>query len=430
MEKDKYHSSKELLARARKVTPVAAQTYSKSYRYYSGNQSPYFVERGEKGHVWDVDGNEFVDFVLSLGAVSVGYNHPRFNEALEAQIKKGISFSQPTALEAELAEKLIDIIPCAQMVRFLKNGSDATSVCVRLARAFTGREIIAVCGYHGMDDWFIGSTENNRGVPQGVRKLIRRFSYNDINSLEKVFAEGEEIAAVIMEPVQGNGPQDDFLTKVRQATQEHGALLIFDEVVSGFRIALGGAQFLYSVTPDLASFGKGMANGLPLSAAVGRQDIMRQIEQDVFVSTTFGGEALSLAGALKTIEILSQDDALPGIWKKAERFQGVLKKAIDEKGLGHVAQVNGLPPHSGVIFKQVGSLAPLALLSVYQQSLLGQGILSLGINNFCLDHTDADIDRHIRASEQALDVIKECVEKDSVDGILQEPVIDPIFKRN
>ena len=216
MDQDRYHAGKELLARARQVTPVAAQTYSKSYRYFSGNQTPYFLDRGEKGHVWDVDGNEFVDFVLSLGAVSVGYNHPQFNEALEAQIKKGISFSQPTALEAEAAQKLIEIIPCAEMVRFLKNGSDATSVCVRLARAFTGREIIAVCGYHGMDDWFIGSTENNRGVPVGVCGLIRKFTYNDISSLEKIFDdETEKVAAVIMEPVQGDGPKDGFLPKVR-----------------------------------------------------------------------------------------------------------------------------------------------------------------------------------------------------------------------
>ncbi len=426
-----FDKSKALLEQARAVTPVGAQTYSKSWRYYSGQAAPYFLDRGDRGHVWDVDGNEFVDFVLSLGGVTVGYNQPEVNAAVEDQLKKGISFTQATELEVRLAEKLIEIIPCAEMVRFLKNGSDAASVCVRLARAFTGREMVAACGYHGMDDWYIGSTENYRGVPRGDRDLIRRFSYNDIGSLEDIFRQFPgQVAAVILEPLQGNGPVDGFLEKVRALTKKQGALLVFDEVVSGFRVALGGAQEFYGVTPDLSAFGKGMANGLPLSAAVGPRDVLRMVEENVFVSSTFGGEALSLAGALKTIEILSRPGSFPAVKKQAGRFREVLVRLAGTGTLHAAVQVVGEASHCGVVFSSGGKVSAQELFSVYQQALLRKGVLSVGINNFCLAHTDRDIDLHLEAAQEALRLVEQCIRKDSAEGLVSLPLIDPIFKRH
>ena len=438
LEEEKRHYDKKgfgrslaLLERAKKATPVGAQTYSKSYRYFCGNATPYFVDRGIKGHVWDVDGNEYVDFILALGAVTVGYNNSEVYEAVSNQLAKGISFSQATVLEVELAEKLIEIIPCAEMVRFLKNGSDATTAAVRLARAATDRDVVAVCGYHGMHDWYIGSTTNRRGIPRCVCELSHVFEYNNILSLEKIFENHSgNVAAVILEPVQYNGPRDGFLEKVKELANRDGAVLIFDEVISGFRLALGGAQEYYGVVPDLAAIGKGMANGMPISAIVGKKELLKLIERGVFISTTFGGEALSLAAALKTIEILQRPESFAYIWDISERLMDACVDLVKEKGLDSLMKMCGLAPHSGFLFKKTGSLNANDFLSVYQQRLLERGILSLGINNFCLEHTQEDIDRHIEAVSEAIDDLHKALDQDSIDGILRGPRINPIFKRN
>lgn len=304
---NKYKNSRELLKRAKKITPLGAQTFSKSYRYFCEGNSPSFMEKGKGAHVWDVDENKYIDFICGLGPVTLGYNDQRINEAITKQMEKGIIFSQPAPISIELSEKLIEIIPCAEMVRFVKNGSDATSAAVRLARAYTERDIIATCGYHGMQDWYIGSTVNNKGVPQKVCELSQSFDYNNIESLESLFAKyPNKIAAVILEPIQSNGPEEGYLQKVKEIAQDNGAVLIFDEVVSGFRYALGGASELYSVTPDLVTLGKGMANGMPISAVAGKKELLNLISDGVFISTTFGGEALSIAAALETINILQE----------------------------------------------------------------------------------------------------------------------------
>ena len=427
----KFEKSKEFLKRSLSVTPIGAQTYSKSHRYLSGDCVPYFMECGRGGRVWDVDGNEFIDFILGLGPVTVGYNNPEINEVVKEQLAKGIIFSQSTVLEIELSEKLVDIIPCAEMVRFVKNGGDATSAAVRLARAATGREIIAACGYHGMHDWYIGSTSLNEGVPQAVCDLTQCFEYNNITSLEKVFAENRgKVAAVILEPVQDCGPVDDFLGKIKQLCEKNDTVLIFDEVVSGFRIALGGAQEYYGVVPDMAAIGKGMANGMPLSAVVGKKELLDQISEGVFISTTFGGEALSLAAALKTIEILARPDSFKHIWRLSTKLTEKSVELAAKKGLGEIISMWGLSPHGGFIFKNKGALTSTELLSVYQQRLLKEGILSLGINNFCLEHTEDDIERHLQAVDKALDDVCAVIEDSSITNIMRGPGITPIFKRN
>jgi len=425
------NKSMELLKRALKVTPVGAQTFSKSHRYISGSVRPCFIDRGDGAKIWDADGNEFIDFVLALGPVTVGYNNPEINAAISAQLAKGITFSQSTALEVELAEKLAEIIPCAEMTRFVKNGGDATTAAVRLARAYTGRNMVAVCGYHGMHDWYIASTPLNDGIPDAVGKLTKTFEYNNIETLSALFAEHPaEIAAVILEPCQGDGPENDFLQKVKRLCADNGAILIFDEVVSGFRIALGGAQEYYGVTPDMATLGKGMANGMPISAVVGKRELLNQINDGVFISTTFGGETLSLAAALKTIEILERPDSFKHIWNVSGKLKNASLELAKEKKLDGIAKMWGLAPHCGFIFESVGKLSPVDMLSVFQQRLLKEGILSLGINNFCLAHSDSDIDRHIEAIDKALDDLARAIDADSVDNILEGPPINPIFKRN
>jgi glutamate-1-semialdehyde aminotransferase len=431
MDKNDFKNSEALLQRALRVTPVGAQTYSKSHRYLSGPVRPCFLDWGHNGHVWDVDGNEFVDFVLGLGAVILGYNNPEVNEAIVRQLEKGISFSQATRLEVELAERLVEILPCAEQVRFLKNGGDATTAAVRLARAATGRDRIACCGYHGMHDWYIGATALHRGVPQAVRELTSTFAYNDLANLQAVL-EGHpgEFAAVILEPVQQEGPADGYLEAAKRLTHQHGAVLVFDEVVSGFRIALGGAQERYGVHPDLVAVGKAMANGMPLSAVAGKTDLLGLIEEGVFVSTTFGGETLSLAAALKTVEILSRTDSMEQLWDLSTMLFDGAKQRVRNNALGHVMKPFGLAPHAGFVFTDTGAIRSEQLLSIYQQRLLKKGILSLGVNNVCLSHTDADIERHLAALDGALEGVAQAVERQQVAGLLEDPPIQPVFPRN
>ncbi len=427
-----YTKSQALLARARKVTPLGSQTYSKSVRYFCEGAAPAFLDRGQGSHVWDVDGNEFVDFMCALGPVTVGYNDPQVNAAVMAQLQKGISFSMATELEVELAEALTRIVPCAEMVRFVKNGSDATSSAIRLARAFTGRDLVAVCGYHGMQDWYIGSTTNRRGIPTDVCALTKTFVYNDPDSLQQLLAEyPDQFAAVILEPIQADGPAAGYLEALRELTQAAGALLIFDEVVSGFRYALGGASELYKVTPDMAAFGKGMGNGLPISAVAGRADVMELIgTQGVFISTTFGGETLSMAGSMATLSILAQPGIYPRIWALGERMLSGVRAAIAKHGVGEVVKVSGLAPHGGVGFEGKGSLDYLDIMSVYQQRMVEQGILTTGINNISVAHSEADIDQFVAAADAAFADIRRALDADSLDGILLACKVNPIFKRN
>lgn len=427
----KYDKSIELLKKARNLTPLGAQTYSKSYRYFCENNAPSFIEKGRGSRVWDLDGNEYIDFICALGPITIGYNDERVNEAIVKQLEKGIIFSLPSPLSIELAEKITEIIPCAEMVRFVKNGSDATAAAVRLARAYTGRELIAVSGYHGMQDWYIGSTVNYKGVPKGVRELVKNFEYNNIESLRLLFKENpDKIAGVILEPIQGNGPDTGYLTALKELTHINGAVLIFDEVVSGFRYALGGASELYKIKPDMITFGKGMANGMPISALAGKAEILDLISEGVFISTTFGGEALSIAAALKTIEILQSENAYKKFWKLGNIMLKGMTDLVEKYKMEEVLKVCGLAPHCGFAFEGIGNLSYLDVNSVYQQRMIEEGVLSVGINNICLSHQEEDIQEYLNASEKAILDIKGAIQKNSLEGILKGGKVDPIFKRN
>ena len=407
-----YDKSNEMLARAKKVTPLGAQTYSKSSRYYCEGNAPAFIDRGEGCYVYDVDGNKYIDFVCALGPITIGYNDKRINEAVIQQLNKGIIFSQQTEAELLLAEKVTEVIPCAEMVRFVKNGSDATTAAIRLARAYTNRELVAVSGYHGMHDWYIGSTVNNKGVPKAVCDLTKSFEYNNISSLRDLFEKfPNQIAAVILEPIQGDGAKEGYLQELKELTEKNGAVLIFDEVVSGFRYALGGASELYNVKPDLVTFGKGMGNGLPISAVAGKADILKLIEKGVFVSTTFGGEALSLAGALKTISILEEENSYKHIWELGEIMLTGLKELVKKYNLEDVIKVTGLAPHCGVSFEGIGSLTYLDINSVYSNVMTENGILTVGINNINLSHTKNDIEMFLDAAESQWLLLKLLLKK-------------------
>lgn len=424
-----FEKSNALLERELKVSPLAAQTYSKSYRYFCQGIAPSYMERGEGCRIYDVDGNEFIDYMCALGPITIGYNNPEVNAAVIAQVKKFASGSLQSELEVELAEKLCEIVPCADMVRFVKNGSDATTAAIRLARAYTGRDRVLMSGYHGMHDWSIGASENHKGVPEAVRNLTRNFVYNDLEDLETKLRENE-VAAVILEPIQSNGPKDGYLEGVKKLTHQYGAVLVFDEVVSGFRYALGGASELYGVVPDLATFGKGMGNGYPISAVVGRREILKQIEDGVFVSTTFGGDSVAMAAALATIKILEQPGFYEHITEIGRIQRDGIKELIKKYHLGNILAVTGLPAHAGVSFDGHGKLSYLDIQSVYSHTMLENGILVFAIYNLNMSHTEKESALYLKATDKAFARIREAVEKNSVDGILLGSKLDPVFKRN
>jgi glutamate-1-semialdehyde 2,1-aminomutase/spore coat polysaccharide biosynthesis protein SpsF len=363
---------------------------------------------------------------MALGAVTVGYGDARVSAAIADQARAGISFTLSHPLELEVARVLVELIPCAEMVRFGKNGSDVTSAAVRVARAFTERDMIVCCGYHGWQDWFIATTTRNRGIPRAIADLTQTFRYNDLESLAALFrASPEGIAAVVMEPVGLVEPAPGFLEGVCELTQRYGALLVFDEIVTGFRISVGGAQEHFKVTPDLACFGKGMANGMAVSALVGRREVMRLFEE-VFFSSTFGGESASLAAANATIDILRQPGVIPTLWERGRRLCDGFNALAQAYGVERLTQCVGLPPRTGVLFH-----GPQAqeMKTYVQQECLKRGLLFTATHNLCVAHTQDDIDAALRVYRTVLELLAQVLNDGSLQERLEGPVVQPVFRK-
>ncbi len=424
---ERYARSEELLKRALKTIPLGTQTFSKSRTQYPHGVSPYYIARGAGSHVWDVDGNEYVDFIMSLCAVTLGYNDPDVTAAVQAQLADGVIFSLPHEVEIEAAERVVEMVPCAEMVRFGKNGSDATSGAVRVARAFTGRDHILSCGYHGWQDWYIGTTARDLGVPQATRDLTHPFVYNDIDSLKRLFDEyRDEVACVIMEPMNVVEPTPGFLDEVAELTRANGAVFVFDETITGFRYANGGAQEYFGVTPDLATFGKGLANGYPVSAVAGRADIMKLMEE-VFFSFTFGGETLSLAAAVATMDKLKRE---PVVAQTAARGVSVIngvRELIAEHGCEEFLTISGHPSWSFVLMSDTEKATSWEIKTVFEQELFARGVLGYGTHNMSYAHGDAEIAALLGAYSEIFPLMRQAAEHGSAGLLTCEP-LQPLFK--
>lgn len=424
----RYKISENLLDRALKTIPLASQTFSKSITQYPRGASPLFVEKAKGCRVWDVDGNEYIDFVNGLCSVTLGYGDPDIDEAVRRQMENGVTFSLPHRLEMEVAERIVEMVPCAEKVRFGKNGSDATSAAVRIARAFTGRDRIAVCGYHGWQDWYIGSTARHLGVPAAVRELTHTFPYNDAAALESLLASRQgEFAAVVLEPMNVAWPEDGFLEAVAEITRRHGALLVFDETITGFRYANGGAQSVFGVVPDLATFGKGLANGYPLSAIVGRADLMDMMEH-IFISGTFGGETLSLAAAKAVLDKLRREPVTERLAEMGRRIQNGLAERIDAHGCADFLSVAGHPAWSFVVFKDAGPQSLWHIKTLFLQEVLARGILTLGAHNLSYAHGDAEIDHLLAVYDEVLPLLAAAVATGDICAFLRCKPLEPLFK--
>ncbi len=420
--------SESLWKRALDVIPTGTQTLSKGPTQYVEGIAPKYLQRGRGSHVWDVDGNEYIDFTMGLLPVILGYSFYMTKEAIYRQLEEGITFTLMHPLEVDLAELLVEIIPCAEMARFGKNGSDVTSAAVRLARAYTGRDRVVCCGYHGWQDWYIGTTSWAKGIPTAVSELTSTFRYNELESLREELEKNRgEVACVIMEPLGMEEPEGDFLVEARELIHHHGALLIFNEIITGFRLSLGGAQEYFGVEPDLATFGKGMANGMPISAIVGRREFM-EVFDEVFFSFTFGGEALSLAAAIATVDFIRGENVVEFLWRQGKKLRDLYNVLAEECGLNEVTQCRGLPPINHPLFFDSNGFTSFEIKSLFQQECIRRGILFSGRHNLCYSHSDEDISQTLSVYREVMDIVKRALDRGSVKKELRGQVIRPVFR--
>jgi glutamate-1-semialdehyde aminotransferase len=418
----------KLWAEAINCIPSGVQTFSKAPFQHVNGVSPKLLVKAKGCHVWDADGNEYIDYMLGLGPIILGHADDEVNAEIMKTLDTGISMSLAHPLETELANELCNIIKCAEKVRFGKNGSDVTTAAVRAARAITGRDKIACCGYHGWQDWYIGTTGRNKGVPNLVRSLTHKFEYNNPESLEKLFSENpKQVAAVIMEPVNFYEPKGGFLEKVKRITHENGALLIFDEVITGFRMAMGGAQEVYDVVPDLACFGKAMANGMPISAVVGKAEYMNVFDE-IFFSSTFGGELASIAAALTTIRALKERKGLSHINDMGRRLKKGYRSLIKQHDIADVTEMIGFNWWPEYIFYDNNGNVSREVQSLFQQEIVRRGILTRAGMMLSVAHEVGDIDHTLDVFDEALSVVVEAMRKDKVLEWLDGDVIQPVIR--
>jgi len=424
----RYNASTNFLSRAENLIPIGSQTFSKSRTQYPVGISPLFAVRAKGAYLWDLDGNRYIDLVSNLASVTIGYRDRRVEAAVRRQMKLGNGFSLPSTLEAEVAEKIVSLVPSAEMVRFGKNGTDATSAAIRLARAYTGRDCVAVCGYHGWQDWFIGSTSRNKGVPKATSDLTFSFIYNEIESLAKLFTSlPNKIAAVILEPMTNEAPKDGFLEKIKQLCEKNGTILIFDETITGFRFAKGGAQEALKVLPDLSSFGKGIANGYPLSVICGNREIMKEME-NIFFSGTFGGELLSLAAANSVLRMHQEDLISPSLRMIGEDLFIQLQKTISETSMDEYLALKGHPSWKFLVWSEGEGLTVSELKTFFMQEMFRRGLLVLGTHNVTLAHK-ASIRRSIlNTYEEVLISMRQRISDGTLKRELQVKPLQPLFQ--
>ena len=395
--------------RAKALIPGGVLGIRRPYNFVDG-EYPIFFEKGKAGKVTDLDGNEYIDYLCAYGPIILGYREEEVDNAVIRQIQNnGFCFSLTQIYQNDLAEKLNELIPCAEMSLFVKTGSDATTTAIRLTRAYTGREKVMRCGYHGWHDWCV---EVKGGIPEKLYEDVYEFEYNNLESLEKLLAlHGKDTAAIIITPFghplahEMEEPADGFLQGVRDLTDKYGTVLIFDEVRSGFRVSMGGAQEYYGVIPDLAVFGKAIANGYALGVVTGKKEIMKMGEKEVFISSTFFPNSTSYIAALKTIEILERDQVLKAVWEKGSYLMDGIRKVLADHKEGVI--LSGIPPMFFITFAKDTEKKYKARRTDFYTQLIRRGVFLQPFHHgyVCYRHTKEDLDYTIQAISEALDYV-------------------------
>jgi glutamate-1-semialdehyde aminotransferase len=397
----------QLYEESQKLSPGGMMGIRRPYNFVPG-EYPIFLERGYAGHIVDVDGNDYIDMLCAYGPIIMGYSENEINDAVKAQMEKGFCFSLVQPIQNELEQKLIEIIPSAEKVILVKTGSDATSVAVRIARGYTDKNTILRCGYHGWHDWAV---EVHGGVPQCILDLTVEFEYGDLGGLEKkLAAHADDVAGIIITPVGHPlakpvmAPPAGYLQAVRSLADKYGAVLIFDEIRTGFRVAIGGAQAHYGVTPDLSTLGKAMANGYPISAVVGKAKFMDVCEKKVFISSTFFPNSLEMAAALKCIEILERDKIINIVWEKGTAFLKALEEIVASTNAP--AMISGIPPMPYLTFNKVDDFYKERRERFYTETIR-RGLFIQPYHHWYISarHTEADLEKALAAIREALQIV-------------------------
>ena len=422
-------------ARLHELVPGGAHTYARGSDQYPDGMAPVLTH-GSGARVWDVDGHEYVEYGMGLRSVTLGHGYAPVVDAVTAAIARGTSFSRPSELELVAAERFLELVPTADMVKFAKNGSDATTAAVRLARAFTGREKIAISDqpFFSVDDWFIGTTDMSAGTNRQARPLTVRFAYNDLDSLEQALA-GDDVACVFLEAATGSAePDPGFLEGVRAACDRHGTLMVLDEMITGFRWSAHGAQHVYGVTPDLSCWGKAMGNGFAVAALAGRREVMElgglntDADRVFLLSTTHGPETTSLAAFLAVADAYTSGDPV-GRMEQAGRDLAVgVRAAAEAAGVDQHVTVSGRP--SCLVFgtRDPDGVPSQAWRTLFLQELLRRGVLGQSFVTSAA-HTADDVAHTVSAVAEACAVYRQALEKGSVEGFLVGRPVAPALRR-
>jgi len=423
--------------RLNKVIPGGAHTYSRGDDQFPAN-APQILARGKGAYVWDNQGNKFLDYGMALRAVTLGYSNEEVNGAAIKQIELGNNLTRASLIELEAAEALVDLIPCADMVKFAKNGSSVTSAAVKLARAHTGRKIIARClqqPFFSYDDWFIGDTIIKRGVPAEISETTVNFNFNDIISLENLFTKyPNQIAAVILEPAATEEPKNNFLQDVKSVCEKNGTVFILDEMISGFRWHLQGAHTYYGVQPDLVTFGKAMANGFSVAALAGKKEIMnlggiKELGQErVFLmSSTHGAEMSCLGAFVKSLEIYQRDSVVSQLWSYGNKLKKGMNAIAVEYGIQNYIGFDGVDCSPGYFTKDKNAQVSLELRTLFSQEMIRNGVIIPWVA-LSTAHTDLELEITLESAKKAMKVYSMALE-DGASKYLVGPAIKPVFRK-
>ncbi len=437
VERVNFEKSLAMRGKVQDVIPGGTHTYAKGDDQWP-ERSPGFITRGKGCHVWDLDGNEFIEYGMGLRAVTLGHAYAPVMEAAYRQMLHGNNFNRPSLLELECAQMLQSLVPSAEMVKFAKDGSTILTAGIKLARAHTGRDLVAICGespFFSYNDWFIGLTPMDGGIPPLNKSMTLTFGYNDIGSLNALFERYPgQIAMVLLEPARVNEPRDGFLQKVQEAASNNGAVFMLDETISGFRFHRGGAQSVYGVTPDLSCFGKAMANGFSLSALTGRREIMelgglRHNKPRVFLlSTTHGAEYPSLAAAIETMRIYRDEPVIEHLYRVGERLRKGFTEAVREAGMEKHLTIVGRPCNLLFATADHEGKSSQAFRTLFLQELIRWGVLAPSFI-VSYSHDDDDIDHTVEAVRRAARVYAKAIDARTTDGLLIGPPSQSVYRR-
>ena len=440
------------------LIPGGAHTYSRGDDQYPSN-APAILERGKGAYIWDPEGNKFLDYGMGLRSVTLGYDNDEVSDAAIAEIKKGNNLTRASVTELKAAELMVNLFPWADMVKFAKNGSTVTTAAVKLSRAYTGRKYVAICAEHPFftfDDWFIGTTAMDKGIPEENKNLSLKFHYNNIRSLEDLFTRyPDQIACVILEPAIAVSPctadcncntldkmacascknkNNNFLHQVKQVCTKHGAVFILDEMITGFRWDLQGAQKVYDVEPDLATFGKGMANGFPLAALIGKREIMNLggilkegAERVFLISTTHGCEMSSLGAFIKAIDVYKTKNVTDHLWAYGKKLIEGMNGIAVEEGISDYFSAGGFACSPSYFTKDKDKNISLEFRTLFSQEMIKKGVLIPWVA-LSYAHNDTELNQTLDAVRTALKVYKQALEK-GIRPYLIGPAIKPVFRK-